>query len=167
MSGDRRVVIATLQAGVGDLLYRGITVAPFRVHLQVAAVLPKRRTRERGIGENAPDFGQADAKARSLIAKTLRRSSDSRLLAEKVETEEDFVQAVADGYHYFQGYFFARPTIVRPRSPPGWRNRPRLSRRHCRPPSEPVWRRRWPPCHGFRRTRRPSLPSTKGRRPAA
>jgi EAL and modified HD-GYP domain-containing signal transduction protein len=64
------------------------------------------------------DFGQADAKARSLIAKTFRRSSNSRLLAEKVETEEDFVQAVADGYHYFQGYFFARPTVISGREVP-------------------------------------------------
>ncbi|MBL7141044.1 MAG: HDOD domain-containing protein [Planctomycetes bacterium] len=32
-------------------------------------------------------------------------------LAEKVETEEDFQQAEADGYHYFQGYFFSKPII--------------------------------------------------------
>jgi len=67
------------------------------------------------------DFGQVDAKERSLIAKALRRRSDSRLLAEKVETEEDFAQAVADGYQYFQyfqGYFFARPTVISGREVP-------------------------------------------------
>ena len=60
MIGDRRVLIATLKAGVGDLLHRRVAVAPFGVHLQVAAVLLKRRTRERGIREHAPDFGAAE-----------------------------------------------------------------------------------------------------------
>jgi EAL and modified HD-GYP domain-containing signal transduction protein len=32
-------------------------------------------------------------------------------LAEKVETEDDFQQADADGYQYFQGYFFSKPII--------------------------------------------------------
>jgi len=35
-----------------------------------------------------------------------------RLLAEKVETQEDFTRAVKMGYDYFQGYFFARPEII-------------------------------------------------------
>lgn len=35
-----------------------------------------------------------------------------RLLAEKVETLEDYEMAKALGYHYFQGYFFSRPVIV-------------------------------------------------------
>ena len=64
------------------------------------------------------DFGRVDATERSLIAKTLRRSSAKRLLAEKVETEEDFTRAVADGYQYFQGYFFARPTVISGREVP-------------------------------------------------
>ncbi len=34
-------------------------------------------------------------------------------LAEKVETEADFQRAAADGYEYFQGYFFAKPTSHR------------------------------------------------------
>ena len=34
------------------------------------------------------------------------------LLAEKVETKEEFNQAIALGYSYFQGYFFAKPVIV-------------------------------------------------------
>lgn len=36
-----------------------------------------------------------------------------RFLAEKVETEDVFAEAVAAGYHYFQGYFFSRPVVVR------------------------------------------------------
>lgn len=34
------------------------------------------------------------------------------LLAEKIETEEDFQRAKAMGFHLFQGYFFSKPTIV-------------------------------------------------------
>lgn len=35
-----------------------------------------------------------------------------KLLAEKVESAEDFELCRELGFHYFQGYFFARPTIV-------------------------------------------------------
>ena len=35
-----------------------------------------------------------------------------RLLAEKIETEEEFHQALAYGYVLFQGYFFCKPTIL-------------------------------------------------------
>lgn len=35
------------------------------------------------------------------------------LLAEKVETEEDFTARLEDGYDLFQGFFFAKPEIVR------------------------------------------------------
>jgi len=34
-----------------------------------------------------------------------------KALAEKVETDEEFRRAEADGYTYFQGYFFAKPSI--------------------------------------------------------
>lgn len=35
-----------------------------------------------------------------------------RMLAEKVETREEFEWAASIGYDYFQGYFFARPAII-------------------------------------------------------
>ena len=35
-----------------------------------------------------------------------------RLLAEKIETDEEFQQALAYGYVLFQGYFFCKPTIL-------------------------------------------------------
>ena len=41
------------------------------------------------------------------------RATGARLLAEKVETAEQFEQLKALGFDYFQGYFFARPSIVR------------------------------------------------------
>jgi c-di-GMP-related signal transduction protein len=39
-------------------------------------------------------------------------------LAEKVETHEEFNWAQQSGYDYFQGYFFARPVLVRGRKIP-------------------------------------------------
>lgn len=36
-----------------------------------------------------------------------------KFLAEKVETREEYETARQLGYHYFQGYFFARPKIMR------------------------------------------------------
>src|SRR5439155_18367903 len=36
----------------------------------------------------------------------------SRMLAEKVETREEFVEAKKMGYLYFQGYFFRKPEIL-------------------------------------------------------
>ncbi|MBZ5594049.1 MAG: HDOD domain-containing protein [Acidobacteriia bacterium] len=44
-----------------------------------------------------------------------------RLLAEKVETQEEFQRARKLGYHYFQGYFFARPVVVSRREIPGFK----------------------------------------------
>ena len=36
-----------------------------------------------------------------------------RLLAEKIETEDEFRQALEFGYVLFQGYFFCKPTVLR------------------------------------------------------
>jgi c-di-GMP-related signal transduction protein len=46
------------------------------------------------------------------------RARGMRTLAEKVETHEEFEWAREAGYDYFQGYFFARPVIVRGRQIP-------------------------------------------------
>ena len=35
------------------------------------------------------------------------------MVAEKVETHEEFEWAKKAGYDYFQGYFFARPAVLR------------------------------------------------------
>jgi len=44
-----------------------------------------------------------------------------QFLAEKVETREDFEEAVEAGYRYFQGYFFCRPQIVSGTSIPAFK----------------------------------------------
>jgi c-di-GMP-related signal transduction protein len=36
-----------------------------------------------------------------------------RMLSEKVETDSDYRWALSAGYDYFQGYFFARPVVVK------------------------------------------------------
>ena len=41
------------------------------------------------------------------------------MLAEKIETHEEFERARKMGYHYFQGYFFAKPVIISRREIPG------------------------------------------------
>ena len=44
-----------------------------------------------------------------------------RLLAEKVETQEAFQEAVGLGFSYFQGYFFAKPSVLKAKSAPEFR----------------------------------------------
>ena len=36
-----------------------------------------------------------------------------KLLAEKVETYDEFEQALKLGFHYFQGFFFSKPELIR------------------------------------------------------
>jgi EAL and modified HD-GYP domain-containing signal transduction protein len=63
------------------------------------------------------DFAQNDPEQRARIVKTLRPRG-LKLLAEKVETQEDFGQARTAGYDYFQGYFFSKPAIISGRKVP-------------------------------------------------
>ncbi len=69
------------------------------------------------------DMIKVDIKQTNIlqINKYLRRIKDMNLghldlLAEKVETAQEFEQLKLLGFHYYQGYFFARPEIVQTRS---------------------------------------------------
>ena len=42
-----------------------------------------------------------------------RKHKKIKLLAEKLETQEDYQLAYDMGFDYFQGYFFAKPTMIR------------------------------------------------------
>ncbi|HDZ24195.1 MAG TPA: HDOD domain-containing protein, partial [Desulfobacteraceae bacterium] len=42
----------------------------------------------------------------------------AKLLAEKIETHEEFQQALDMGFDYFQGYFFSKPEIIKSRDIP-------------------------------------------------
>ncbi len=64
------------------------------------------------------DFMAADETAQRELARSLGQKKVT-LLAEKVETHEDFQRAVEMGYQYFQGYFFAKPEILSERNVPG------------------------------------------------
>lgn len=49
------------------------------------------------------------------LIQRIKKSPGIKLLAEKIETREEYQRAVALGYDYFQGYFFSKPTMVRSR----------------------------------------------------
>jgi c-di-GMP-related signal transduction protein len=57
------------------------------------------------------DFSLTKRSERSAIVDRYARRGHV-LLAEKVETPEEFNAAVAAGYQYFQGFFFCRPTTI-------------------------------------------------------
>lgn len=56
------------------------------------------------------DFLYSDKSQRSKTEK-IASKYDITLLAEKIETREEFVRAQKLGYTYFQGYFFKKPEI--------------------------------------------------------
>jgi c-di-GMP-related signal transduction protein len=49
------------------------------------------------------------------------RTDRRKLLAEKVETRDVFSDTTAEGYQYFQGYFFSRPVIMTSKAITGYR----------------------------------------------
>lgn len=59
------------------------------------------------------DFNITKSYERSKIIKRIKSiNKNIKFLAEKVETIEDFNEAVNLGYSFFQGYFFSKPIIV-------------------------------------------------------
>lgn len=63
------------------------------------------------------DFIQTQGTARGDVIEDVG-ASRIKYLAEKVETLEDFEQAVDLGYSYFQGYYFSKPQIIAGRDVP-------------------------------------------------
>lgn len=55
---------------------------------------------------------QKTSKAEQLRIMKRLQKTPIVFLAEKVETREEYVQCVKDGYTYFQGYFFSKPVIL-------------------------------------------------------
>lgn len=56
------------------------------------------------------DFKHCEEAAMRRIT-SLMKSKNKLLLAEKVESKEEFEMAKALGYDYFQGYYFAKPAV--------------------------------------------------------
>jgi c-di-GMP-related signal transduction protein len=70
------------------------------------------------------DFRACDPPARAAIANRHRAqpgadANSMRLLAEKVESNDDLLEARSLGYVYFQGYFFCKPSTLSVREIPG------------------------------------------------
>ena len=92
--------------GVTDLRSRGYDIAldDFIFHEKLRPLV------------NASRFVKIDilAMTRMEVSEhvTILRKHDVKLLAEKVETQEDYVFARDLGFDYFQGYFFCRPKIM-------------------------------------------------------
>ena len=63
------------------------------------------------------DFRLSDAEERRDIL-ALFKNKDVTMLAEKVETEQEFQTALAEGFTLFQGYFFCMPTVFSKRRAP-------------------------------------------------
>ena len=61
------------------------------------------------------DFRSTSPERISAYYNLLSRDN-KRMLAEKVESYEEFKRARQMGFHYFQGYFFARPEVIRGRT---------------------------------------------------
>lgn len=63
------------------------------------------------------DFLSTDVHERSNILQRMG-SRKIKFLAEKVETRDDFEQALQMGYYYFQGYHFCKPVVISGKSIP-------------------------------------------------
>lgn len=59
------------------------------------------------------DFLAVDEKGRRDIERFIKKYQHIKMLAEKIETEEQFQIAKKSGYELFQGYFFAKPEIIK------------------------------------------------------
>jgi len=56
------------------------------------------------------DFSECTNECKKHIAEKVSKT-EKKLLAEKVETKEEFEHAKSLGFKYFQGYYFAKPSI--------------------------------------------------------
>jgi EAL and modified HD-GYP domain-containing signal transduction protein len=63
------------------------------------------------------DFFKSDAAERKELLRHLN-GAPVCLLAEKIETQEDFRQACKEGFMLFQGYYFCRPELMKNRKLP-------------------------------------------------
>jgi EAL and modified HD-GYP domain-containing signal transduction protein len=66
------------------------------------------------------DFLITKGKERKEIMRRIK-NKNIKFLAEKIETEEEYKEAVGYGYSYFQGYFFCKPAIISGRDVSGYK----------------------------------------------
>lgn len=63
------------------------------------------------------DFVQSGPEERKNLLQRLRGFTVA-LVAEKIETQEDYQQACKEGFTFFQGYYFCRPVLIENRKIP-------------------------------------------------
>jgi EAL and modified HD-GYP domain-containing signal transduction protein len=63
------------------------------------------------------DFTLLDSAGRASLRRQLGRTPIA-MVAEKVETQEEYKQACAEGFTLFQGYYFCRPILIKNRKVP-------------------------------------------------
>lgn len=66
------------------------------------------------------DFQGTQGEERKKVIRDVGRRN-IKFLAEKVETYDEFDEAVAAGYSYFQGYFFSKPEILSRKAMPSYK----------------------------------------------
>jgi len=117
-----------------------IAEIPDSVQLDAEVVSACKKLKESGCGialsnfrvndpreklEEFADFVKIDVKEASLAdvsALTRRyRTHGARLIAEKVETRDDFEFAKSEGFSLFEGYFFRKPEMMRARGAQSYR----------------------------------------------
>lgn len=59
------------------------------------------------------DYMAVEKNERKNIEKFIKSYPHIRMLAEKIETKEQFEEAKKSGYDLFQGYFFSKPEIIK------------------------------------------------------
>ncbi len=63
------------------------------------------------------DFVQSGAAERQILLRRLR-GANVALIAEKIETQQEYKQACEEGFTLFQGYYFCRPALLENRKIP-------------------------------------------------
>ncbi len=64
------------------------------------------------------DYQETEAREREEIVNYFKNSK-VKLIAEKVENVKDYGDAMANGYDFFQGFFFCEPTVITGKEVPG------------------------------------------------
>lgn len=66
------------------------------------------------------DFCASTPEQRRLIFQKVS-SKNIKFLGAKIETQQDYEEAVKMGYHYFQGFFFQQPALISRKEMPGYK----------------------------------------------
>jgi len=90
---------------------RQLKIKNYQIALDDHIYAPEHHKMYRTVDIIKIDILDTPAELLPLMAKKLKQFP-IRLLAEKVETEEQFQECIALGFDLFQGYFFARPTVL-------------------------------------------------------